>query len=640
MRLSDALRRRGGVARSIRAQGPEGSICFLHGETCQHRLQWHARLLLFPVSRLSPSARRCSSFINHAMVCMCGVQHLDGVAFVNSGRNSFSHVPRSKIAHTRGLMYACARKQSSFRHKGEYVRLSPSAWHLPPPLCFGRSRANELVNLTYGPTGGLRTITSFYFDIEHLDDPVLPGESVGLASLFGSVVARSPMETMEAVAALGANKLAFDMAVVKASSVAHLPTWTDLATAMTSPPVGDDSSAPLPAGGEASDAPGPAPEGAPSPLAALEHDHDHEHCPSPAVRGPSEASADGASLSTGSDIQPRRRRSRLDTASSLFADRRSASPLHHSASVHAHSPATHAHPGLVLPPWAATPRAGAPSASSFNEPASSLPKRARRASGGGAAEQPAAERVPPTLAGHMKPLRGSSRGGSSGSRGGSRGGCLGPVPPSPPSVDLPSLVLLPGQAVLLRARADLERRYLPVFQQAMPNALGCRLRIPWASRSFDLRSDSVADDVVERDVSAWVRRVEAAMGSRVEQLDDDDDDDDDGGADGGDSMPVDAGVDAGVAAGVAAAAVPAALGGTRAHGGAAVRAAAPASAARGCRLAGEPASSAQPDLPWAEPETLGGDSPWLLAADAISDGPLSVGSRSSFDEDLELLGLA
>ncbi|KAA0164819.1 hypothetical protein FNF27_07747 [Cafeteria roenbergensis] len=467
------------------------------------------------------------SFINHAMVCMCGVQHLDGVAFVNSGRNSFSHVPRSKIAHTRGLMYACARKQSSFRHKGEYVRLSPSAWHLPPPLCFGRSRANELVNLTYGPTGGLRTITSFYFDIEHLDDPVLPGESVGLASLFGSVVARSPMETMEAVAALGANKLAFDMAVVKASSVAHLPTWTDLATAMTSPPVGDDSSAPLPAGGEASDAPGPAPEGAPSPLAALEHDHDHEHCPSPAVRGPSEASADGASLSTGSDIQPRRRRSRLDTASSLFADRRSASPLHHSAS-----------------------------------------------------------------------------------------------------------------AVLLRARADLERRYLPVFQQAMPNALGCRLRIPWASRSFDLRSDSVADDVVERDVSAWVRRVEAAMGSRVEQLDDDDDDDDDGGADGGDSMPVDAGVDAGVAAGVAAAAVPAALGGTRAHGGAAVRAAAPATAARGCRLAGEPASSAQPDLPWAEPETLGGDSPWLLAADAISDGPLSVGSRSSFDEDLELLGLA
>ncbi|CAE7770031.1 unnamed protein product, partial [Symbiodinium sp. KB8] len=456
-----------------------------------------------------------------------------------------------------------------------------------------------LVNLTYGPTGGLRTITSFYFDIEHLDDPVLPGESVGLASLFGSVVARSPMETMEAVAALGANKLAFDMAVVKASSVAHLPTWTDLATAMTSPPVGDDSSAPLPAGGEASDAPGPAPEGAPSPLAALEHDHDHEHCPSPAVRGPSEASADGASLSTGSDIQPRRRRSRLDTASSLFADRRSASPLHHSASVHAHSPATHAHPGLVLPPWAATPRAGAPSARSFNEPASSLPKRARRASGGGAAEQPAAGTA------------------ADGRR---------------PAAEQPAA----ERAVLLRARADLERRYLPVFQQAMPNALGCRLRIPWASRSFDLRSDSVADDVVERDVSAWVRRVEAAMGSRVEQLDDDDDDDD-GGADGGDSMPVDAGVDAGVAAGVAAAAVPAALGGTRAHGGAAVRAAAPATAARGCRLAGEPASSAQPDLPWAEPETLGGDSPWLLAADAISDGPLSVGSRSSFDEDLELL---
>ncbi|KAA0160507.1 hypothetical protein FNF27_08250 [Cafeteria roenbergensis] len=86
--------------------------------------------------------------------------------------------------------------------------------------------------LTYGPSGGLRSVTSFFTDIEFEATPLFSGKDVNIAQVIGSVVARTQMEAMEAAGAIGANKKAYDIAIVDASSVSHLPTWTDFSDAM------------------------------------------------------------------------------------------------------------------------------------------------------------------------------------------------------------------------------------------------------------------------------------------------------------------------------------------------------------------------------------------------------------------------
>ena len=82
--------------------------------------------------------------------------------------------------------------------------------------------------LTYGPSGGLRTITSFFTDIEFEALPLFPSEDVSVVKMIGSVVARTQPEMMEAVASIGASKKAFDIAIVDASTVSRVVAGREL----------------------------------------------------------------------------------------------------------------------------------------------------------------------------------------------------------------------------------------------------------------------------------------------------------------------------------------------------------------------------------------------------------------------------
>lgn len=605
--------------------------CHLKGMVCAVAVLPTLRRALsldFVGHRPAPSPGLCarSGFVNHAMMRLLGMDNLDMVSFLNNGGQTFSHHPASKVCQFRALMAACARKDSTFRHRGRFLRLAPSATDLPAPFCFIVFRATEIGHLTYGPSGGLRTITSFFTDIEFETQPLLQSDDLSVAKTIGSVVARTPMELMEAVGAIGANKKAFDIAIVQSSTVSHLPTWTkfadsmskELAAAMAQPP--------------------DKPRGGP--------DKPHEtSAPLPGTTVVRPGFANKASAIIASAARTARSLHRPPTthpsgpAAFALADMETGSPVHFSAAAHARN-TLRPTDGRVLPPWAMDirmPKRSPGALGAIDEAAAQCAaKRARRTfSPGDEGSKPDTEATP---------LADTTESASSCRLGlppppvavagrtrfsvvaGNQGGTMGPVLPSSVSGVKPSPSLQPGEVAVLRARDELERRYLPVFRQALPTSMGFRLRMPWVGRSFDILRDDVESSEVERDVGGWVQRVEAAMGSRVVELP---------------SVPT------GVEATQLAAPARASSAGRRQTGSAAAsqvytRCRSSPAGSVGTAASSRPVSQGT-QTHWSS-ESRG--APLILAdgPDAgfadISSGRSSVGSRDSFDEDLAMLGLA
>ncbi|KAA0154115.1 hypothetical protein FNF29_02737 [Cafeteria roenbergensis] len=492
-----------------------------------------------------------TAYLNWAMLHLLGVHDLDLRGMVNKGGQPFLHHPTSKVSQVRTFMAACARHESLFRHKGRFLRLLPGASSLSVALAFTPFRAMETSYLTYGPSGGLRSVTSFFTDIEFEATPLFSGKDVNIAHVIGSVVARTQMEAMEAAGAIGANKKAYDIAIVDASSVSHLPTWTDFSDAMVKQHHADLA----------------------KPLSGSWHELNW--------------AGDGCSSPPGaSSVRPG------------YADNASA---------------------------AVERRARGSSQDEENDGAQAPP---------GAARSPAEASTSPAwlfgsdLAPQPLVVTGRTRLAVAA---GNQGGTVGPVQPSSRSGVQPTLVLQPGQVAVLRARDELEMRFLPVIRQALPTPTGYRLRVPWVGRSYDVTSDSVGEADVERDIVTWVQRVEAAMGSRVQEVP-------------AEVLPE-------TAEPPEALAISAAGATADADADAAPPDAAVASAGSGLMAAAGSSAvpgSSLPHRQGSDPREHAGDTGDSLGfPDSLSTGlalescgPESVGSRSSFDEDLELLGLA
>ncbi|KAA0161217.1 hypothetical protein FNF28_05096 [Cafeteria roenbergensis] len=411
----------------------------------------------------------------------------------------------------------------------------------------------ETSYLTYGPSGGLRSVTSFFTDIEFEATPLFSGKDVNIAQVIGSVVARTQMEAMEAAGAIGANKKAYDIAIVDASSVSHLPTWTDFSDAMVKQHHADLA----------------------KPLSGSWHELNW--------------AGDGCSSPPGaSSVRP----GYADNASAAV-ERRA-----HGSSQDEENDGAQAPPGAARSP-----------AEASTSPAWSF--------GSDLAPQPLVVTGRTRLA----------------VAAGNQGGTVGPVQPSSRSGVQPTLVLQPGQVAVLRARDELEMRFLPVIRQALPTPTGYRLRVPWVGRSYDITSDSVGEADVERDIVTWVQRVEAAIGSRVQEVPAEALPE---AAEPPEALATSAAGAIGAAAGAAAAAPPDAA---VASAGSGLMAAAGSSVVPGSSL---------PHRQGSDPREHAGDTGDSLGfPDSLStglalesSGPESVGSRSSFDEDMELLGLA
>ncbi|KAA0166853.1 hypothetical protein FNF31_01228 [Cafeteria roenbergensis] len=576
-----------------------------------------------------------TAYLNWAMMHLLGVYDLDLRGMVNKGGQPFLHHPASKVSQVRTFMAACARHESSFRHKGRFLRILPRASSLPVALAFTPFRAMETSYLTYGPSGGLRSVTSFFTDIEFEATPLFSGKDVNIAQVIGSVVARTQMEAMEAAGAIGANKKAYDIAIVDASSVSHLPTWTDFSDAMVKQHHADLA----------------------KPLSGSWHELNWagDGCSSPpGASSVRPGYADNASAAVERVTRTAKLLGRpravhpAGSTAAILADTVSGPPAHRSAALQARKRAVPV-TDHVLPPWAVDSRVVRRAPGELPPALTPDPCAPQRAHGSSQDEENDGAQAPPGAA--RSPAEAStSPAWSFGSdlapqplvvtgrtrlavAAGNQGGTVGPVQPSSRSGVQPTLVLQPGQVAVLRARDELEMRFLPVIRQALPTPTGYRLRVPWVGRSYDITSDSVGEADVERDIVTWVQRVEAAIGSRVQEVPAEALPE---AAEPPEALATSAAGAIGAAAGAAAAAPPDAA---VASAGSGLMAAAGSSVVPGSSL---------PHRQGSDPREHAGDTGDSLGfPDSLStglalesSGPESVGSRSSFDEDMELLGLA
>ncbi|KAA0160505.1 hypothetical protein FNF27_08248 [Cafeteria roenbergensis] len=108
-----------------------------------------------------------------------------------------------------------------------YLRFVSAGCVLPVPVCHSVFHATELANIMYGPTGRIRSMTTFLLDVRFEPKPLHPALDLNVAKRIGKAILRQPHHFADAIthisdecapAAEAAPALGTDSAL-------RLPTW-------------------------------------------------------------------------------------------------------------------------------------------------------------------------------------------------------------------------------------------------------------------------------------------------------------------------------------------------------------------------------------------------------------------------------
>jgi hypothetical protein len=164
-----------------------------------------------------------SVFANEAAQTLFGMAGPSMIGLLNAGREINWLFPDSVVSRSLANVEAIRRRLTSFRFQGKYLRFIPEGVAIG--VRHSVFEATELVNLMYGPTGRVRSSTSFFLDVRFTHQVLEPKADVDVARRISTVLLRSPEHFEEAIATMRMLKKPFEIELFALQDAPKLPSW-------------------------------------------------------------------------------------------------------------------------------------------------------------------------------------------------------------------------------------------------------------------------------------------------------------------------------------------------------------------------------------------------------------------------------